>query len=130
MKDEKTGFYLIDCDIDGGGKRWRLAHIQTVDHDGGSYYSASFVGCSYGDTFDEDLEVFRKGGCRIIGPFNVEQILTCISIAEYVANVEDGYLPQTCPGERPITAEKANGLARAASHFRFVDPNWVRENFD
>jgi len=125
-----NGLYFIDCDIDGRGKRWRLARVQEVAGCGDPYFWATFVDEVFGDSFEEDMAVFRNNGSRIVGPFTVTQLLTCVEVAEYVAVSDPGFLPQRKPGEIPVKAARANGLATAARHFMATDPAWKRENFD
>ncbi|HUU97710.1 MAG TPA: hypothetical protein VM487_18400, partial [Phycisphaerae bacterium] len=125
----------IDCDLDGRGKRWRLARVQEVASSGEPYFWATFFWATFidevlGDEFEEDIAVFRENGSRIVGPFLPTQLLTCIEVAEFVALSDPGFLPQVKPGERPITAGRANGLGSAAAHFMACDPSWKRENFD
>lgn len=119
------GFYFIDCDIDGRGKKWRLAWVSETASVDGSYLWARFID---GTDFEEALDVYRDNGSRIVGPFSVEQLLTCIDVAEFAAKCGNSFLPQRKPGERPITAGCANGLATAARHFEACKPNWKREN--
>jgi hypothetical protein len=80
------------------------------------------------DNFTADIEDF--GTCRQVGPFTVRQILACVEVAEFVRNIEAGFLPQCKPGERPITAGRANGLQRAAALIDSVKPSWHKHNFE
>lgn len=121
------GFYFIECDVDGRGKRWRLARVEESAGMDGAYFFTTFI--DDGDYHLEALDVFLENGSRIVGPFTVQQLLMCVQVAEYTADCEKHFLPQTIPGERPITAGCANGLARAASQFRACNPEWKRENF-
>lgn len=119
------GHYFIECDIDGRGKQWRLARVREMAGLGGSYFVATFDDAE----FDESLDVFVENGSRIVGPFTTVQMLLCVEIAEYVAISDPGFLPQKKPGEIPITATRANGLAHAAQKFLASDPAWKRTNF-
>lgn len=56
------GYWFINCDIDGTGKRWRLARRKGSTMD--------FVT----EDFQEDVELFSDEGCTCVGPFTTEEL--------------------------------------------------------
>jgi len=122
-----NGFWFIECDIDGNGKRWRLARVAEVASSGGSYLCAMFMDDR--DFFEEALDVYLGNGSRMVGPLTVNNLLACVSAGEYLLDIELGFLPQRTPGEARITAAKANGLQKASQQVANTEPEWKRIGF-
>ena len=122
------GFYFIECDIDGRGKRWRLARVEEVASTDASYLFATFV--DDGDEFQEALNVYLENETRMVGPLTVNNLLACVMAGEYILDIELGFLPQRTPGEARLAAAKANGVQKAAAQVAATEPEWKRINFD
>jgi hypothetical protein len=123
-----TGFYFVECDIDGKGQRWRLARVEEVASTEASYFFATFV--DDGNDFQECLNVYLENGSRMIGPLSINNLLACVNVGEYILDIGAQFLPQRTPGEARLLAARANGLQKAAAQVEGTGADWKRINFD
>lgn len=111
-------YWFVDCDIDGQGKKWRLA--TRVNSDDGDLFE--FIESGFSDT----VEIFDRSGCRYVGPFTKLDLLSFVEIAENVARFS--MLPQKFPGEARVDAAVANAMITASvcarKHMNYKKYNW------